>query len=648
MSGWHEYALPFTVALKATTLLSGAWVVTALLRRRSAAARHLVWTLAFAGLLMLPVLSGWLPTLPVPVAYKLPPGAVFRAAAAAASSVELWPSRAQAGTGAVAGAPARGHTDLGVFLNGVWAAGAMVFWAQMLLGWARLRLIRRRAPAFPVADMDKVHPFVEILRTPRGSMPITFGFRRPVIFLPADAAEWSADRRRMVVMHELAHVRRGDGVTHLMARAALSLYWWNPLVWFGWRRFLKERECAADDLVLATGARASEYAGHLLEIARSLRSSPAATWATVAMARPSQLEGRVRALLDSRVNRNAPRRAVVALAACMATALLVPFAAVEAQPRTSSLAADVDATIRAAVSEKNHEMLESAARAAEVSRQYDTARRLLDSSLAIRADVSGHESVEYGIGLVKLGDLERSRNNFPEAEAFYRKAVAVLGNRSEAAPALVSLGTEAWRQKDPAMAMDYFQRAQAADSAHAGPALMWMALMREQERSLEQADSLFKNALALEAAGSPEAALTIELYASFLSRQGRDTAAQSLREQASKLRIALGAEAVVIRRGASVSALRVGNGVTPPSLAHKVEPQYADDARLAKYQGTVVVSVVVAADGTAQDMKVVRGLGLGLDVQALKAISEWRFTPGTKDGQPVPVEATIEVNFRLL
>jgi protein TonB len=88
--------------------------------------------------------------------------------------------------------------------------------------------------------------------------------------------------------------------------------------------------------------------------------------------------------------------------------------------------------------------------------------------------------------------------------------------------------------------------------------------------------------------------------------------------------------------------------VTPPTLAYKVEPEYAEEARLAKYQGTVVVSVVVAADGTAQDMKVVRGLGLGLDEQALKAIGEWRFTPGTKDGQPVPVVATIEVNFRLL
>jgi TonB family protein len=332
----------------------------------------------------------------------------------------------------------------------------------------------------------------------------------------------------------------------------------------------------------------------------------------------------------------------------LATALLIPFAAVEAQQRTASLAADVDATIRAAASERNHEMLESAAKAAEVSRQYDTARRLLDSSLAIRADVSGQESLEYGIGLVKLGDLERSRNNFPEAEAFYTKAVAVLGNRPEAAQALVNLGTNAWTQKDPALAMDYFQRAQAADSAHAGPALMWMALMRERERSIEQADSLFKNALALEAAGSPEAALTMELYASFLSRESRDTEAQSLREQASKVRISLGAQAVVIRRGASASALRVANGVTPPTLAYKVEPEYAEEARLAKYQGTVVVSAVVAADGTAQDMKVVRGLGLGLDEQALKAIGEWRFTPGTKDGQPVPVVATIEVNFRLL
>jgi TonB family protein len=107
-------------------------------------------------------------------------------------------------------------------------------------------------------------------------------------------------------------------------------------------------------------------------------------------------------------------------------------------------------------------------------------------------------------------------------------------------------------------------------------------------------------------------------------------------------------KAVTIRQAAGPNVFRVGNGVTAPAVLSKVEPEYTEEARLAKYQGTVVVSTEIGPDGIAQGMKVIRGLGLGLDEQAVKAISQWKFKPGAKDGQPVPVMATIEVNFRLL
>jgi periplasmic protein TonB len=86
----------------------------------------------------------------------------------------------------------------------------------------------------------------------------------------------------------------------------------------------------------------------------------------------------------------------------------------------------------------------------------------------------------------------------------------------------------------------------------------------------------------------------------------------------------------------------------PPKLLFKVEPDYTEAARLAKYQGTVVIATVIGRNGSAESMRVVRGLGLGLDEQALKAISQWKFQPGMKDGGAVAVQATIEVNFRLL
>jgi TonB family protein len=92
---------------------------------------------------------------------------------------------------------------------------------------------------------------------------------------------------------------------------------------------------------------------------------------------------------------------------------------------------------------------------------------------------------------------------------------------------------------------------------------------------------------------------------------------------------------------------RVGGGVTPPVLIDKTEPEYTEEARHAKYQGTVLLRVEIDPTGMATNIKVQRGLGLGLDQKAVEAVRKWRFKPGTKDGNPVTVEATIEVNFRL-
>jgi len=175
---------------------------------------------------------------------------------------------------------------------------------------------------------------------------------------------------------------------------------------------------------------------------------------------------------------------------------------------------------------------------------------------------------------------------------------------------------------------------------------MWMAVVRDQEKDAPGADQLFKQAVAAEDPNSAEAATTMQVYAAFLRRQGREDEAKNFTEQSSAIGKAL--QSIRFRQRADVTAFRVGNGVTAPRLVDKVEPEYAEEARVAKYQGTVVVAITIDTDGTVQDMRVVRGLGLGLDEKALQAISQWKFTPGARDGQPVPVMATIEVNFRLL
>jgi protein TonB len=95
-------------------------------------------------------------------------------------------------------------------------------------------------------------------------------------------------------------------------------------------------------------------------------------------------------------------------------------------------------------------------------------------------------------------------------------------------------------------------------------------------------------------------------------------------------------------------AFRVGGGVSQPAVIYKVDPEYSEEARKAKYSGTVLLQLVVDVDGKAKNIKIVKGVGLGLDEKAVEAVQKWKFTPGKKNGSPVPVYATVEVNFRLL
>ena len=93
---------------------------------------------------------------------------------------------------------------------------------------------------------------------------------------------------------------------------------------------------------------------------------------------------------------------------------------------------------------------------------------------------------------------------------------------------------------------------------------------------------------------------------------------------------------------------RTGPKIVNPMLVNRIEPEYTAEARAAGLQGSVVLYIEVTPDGTVENAQVIQSLGLGLDEKAIEAVQKWKFSPGKKDGKPVTVEATIEVNFRLL
>jgi TonB family protein len=92
---------------------------------------------------------------------------------------------------------------------------------------------------------------------------------------------------------------------------------------------------------------------------------------------------------------------------------------------------------------------------------------------------------------------------------------------------------------------------------------------------------------------------------------------------------------------------RGGSGITAPRVLYNPDPEFSEEARKAKYQGTVRLWAVIGADGRPRDIRVQQSLGMGLDEKAVEALRMWRFQPGTKDGHPVAVEISVEVNFHL-
>jgi beta-lactamase regulating signal transducer with metallopeptidase domain len=323
-----------TLLLKATlvsALAFGAHAVAA--RWMSAASRHLVVLLAVAMLLALPVLSIVLPGWTMPMEVALAPEVAV--APATPLGIADWSE----GGAALAGQ----HQDTGsVSVAPVtrvpWAVVVLTIYAVGVVGMAAHLLVQRRRVqrlgrgARDVTDAEwlglladgrrilGVSRAVRLLRSVHGTMPMTFGVWRPAIVLPATADTWDVDRRRAVILHELAHVARHDCLAQWAACTMRVLYWGHPGAWWLVARLRLDREFACDDLVLAAGTPPVDYARHLLDIAYAFGGGRATALA-VRMARRSQIEARLQALLDASRQRRRP--SVLAQRATMAGAFAV-------------------------------------------------------------------------------------------------------------------------------------------------------------------------------------------------------------------------------------------------------------------------------------------------------------------------------------
>jgi len=355
MNDWAAVFL-LDAIVKATLLLVAAYLAAILLRGASAAVRHRIWCLTFVSLLLLPLLSvalpDWrLPILPYRVGMRTESITVVAPGNSQASTKlprtyqpttadypaknlpeqrtentsvpSTWsmpgPSAGTDASAAIENQSAKSRDASIPFPHAastpswhtaiitVWLIGLGLALLPVTANLIQTFMLGRNARPLGTAEQNRllqelcrklgVRRPVRLLESGKRLVPVTWGVLRPIILLPCNWQEWSPQRQRIVLLHELAHIMRWDLGYQLLARLACAIYWFHPLAWDSLRRMRIERELACDDFVLTAGEHSSDYAEQLLQIAKECYVLPWST-AAVAMTHSSKLEDRIRALLN--------------------------------------------------------------------------------------------------------------------------------------------------------------------------------------------------------------------------------------------------------------------------------------------------------------------------------------------------------------
>ncbi len=358
--------------LKVTVLLAAAIAGAWLLRRASAVVRHALWTATFVSVLALPLLSGLVPTIGIPVATEGPlpaPGDVEPAVSVdmgwnttpsdssptgadiPAVGPQVASSPRPAAIVAAVGpatAPRWPRPTLGEVVLGVWLIGFIAALAAMVVALIGVRRVVAAAeevvnPDWRAALADvsasRGRRPARLLMSPLVAVPMAGGVWRPRIFLPVGARDWPIEQRAVVLAHETAHLAAGDPLRHLVARLALAVYWFHPLAWLAARQASADCEQACDQVVVSGGVLPSTYARVLLKLTDSAGRGRHVL-AAQPMASRSGLERRLIAILADEGRR--PRRG---LALTMAVAVLLTAGAVGPLVPVSVAQPDLEPTL---------------------------------------------------------------------------------------------------------------------------------------------------------------------------------------------------------------------------------------------------------------------------------------------------------------
>jgi TonB family protein len=665
------------------------WVALLAMRKWSANARYLVSCGALAVLMLLPVATAY-------VLYERP-GSV--------SGIEL------AGRPSEPAASARTanwvnslQSSFEVWSVPIWCLGVLFFSARLVWGSRQVSQMRRRGePAEEalhtavarIAERMGITRRVSVLISAMADGPSVVGFLRPVILLPtATILGLAPEQLEAVLAHELAHIRRYDYLVNVVEMFAEALLFYHPAVWWISGRIRCERELCCDDEAVRACGDAFRYARALTALERMRVMTPSLALGGT----DGPLAYRIKRLMGAAPQDSLPSRVPGLMAVCLALACLglsVNRVRAQAQPDAPGVHVDLGSSAvihRAPVAYPAAAQIGNIRGTVSVELHMDASGNVSDARVLsgpeelrkpVLESVLGWHFTPDAAGATRVVNVEfqAPAQEKPQAAA---RAAGDLNRTVQVQATTQFLKAEIVRARanlDQARALELDPDSIRAREAELRARLVGLEMrLRDTAVQKQFEGRVLRNIRLVGLDISTEDFLA---HAQLPIRAGDTLTQSSIEATIAAVRkldehlgdrwalmdpngieltiFAPGATSEPVGRGArSGSGIGIGvgvgvgsgeasatNGASAPQIVYRTEPEYSDAARKAKWQGAVVLSLLVDETGKPTEIKVKKSLGMGLDEKAIEAVQKWQFKPGMKDGKPVPVAANVEVEFRL-
>ena len=618
-------------SLRAVVLAAAAGIAMAVCRVKSPAARHAVWTIVVAGMLAIAVVASIAPAMPV----RVLPARPLAAIPAVAAPVLPLPQ---------APLPPPGRPlPWGAML---YAAGLLVCAVRLAYGYAltrRLILASRRLPQF---EGEAVYESTNI------SVPLTTGWLRPKILLPADWRAWDQEKLAAVLVHERNHVKRGDWAIAVIAAVNRCVWWFHPLAWWLEARIKSLAEQACDDASLAQVASRECYAEVLVEMAAAVRSREGRVgWEAMAMAKGAEVRMRVERILDEsrRIFPPMTRTRWTMLAVCAMPVIYFTAVARPARVLAQETPPPPQATPGPAVTDADLKMARGELEQTErdlVKFKTENMGRLPEQfqnnvaqltayqmQLANANEVVTHLQQEKLLEQTQLQNLESQKRYFELRNADDNPKVQLLEQKMMDLQSQLASAREMYTEKNPNVLR---MLAQIASWQRELQAERTRKPNERELLDLEASMAMLKTQIQNTQVSMDEKLKRAQELTGIIAQyQQRIESSPRLEEQyaALMLRFQKALEQVqeLSRTGAGATA---GPRFTSPIAVQR-----------GNVEGKVELSITVDAEGRVVDAEVTRGLGAAPDRQAIAYVKGLRFHPASRNGQPVTAFAIVQVPF---